>query len=128
MGTALRRRLEKDNVLFPLSVMPWRYHDGNWATFMPKNMTLQEFQDTPIQIMNWFYSRLSFVRLFLRAVALPAYVLLRRWKEWRVGWHRDVVKAAGSILVRKWRGKKDSEKLTVALQEYWDRKSGEESW
>jgi len=105
MGTDLRRRLEKDGVLFPLSIVPWRNHDGNWATFMPQNMTLKEFQEIPIRIMKWFYSPFSFARICLRAIVFPIDYILRGWRAWKAGWTRDVVKWGGSLLLKKW-GKK----------------------
>jgi radical SAM superfamily enzyme YgiQ (UPF0313 family) len=120
IGTELRRRLEKDEVLFPLPIVPWRYHDGNWAAFMPKNMTLQDFQETPIRIMNWFYSPFSFIRVCLRTVVFPIDYLFRGWRRWKAGWRRDIVKTAGAHLVKEWREKQDPKILTGVLQEYWD--------
>jgi radical SAM superfamily enzyme YgiQ (UPF0313 family) len=122
VGTDLRRRLEKDEVLFPLSVRPWRYHDGNWACFMPKNMTLEEFQEIPMQIMNWFYSPFSFVRVCLRTIVFPADYLIRGWRRWKAGWRRDVVRYGGSHLLREWRERQDPKILTGVLQDYWDKR------
>lgn len=122
IGTDLRRRLEKDEVLFPLSVLPWRYHDGNWASFMPRNMTLEEFQEIPMQIMRWFYSPFSFVRVCLRTVVFPIDYLVRGWNRWKTGWQRDIVKYTGSNLVREWRTRQNPETLNKVLRDYWDNK------
>lgn len=122
IGTDLRRRLEKDKVIFPLSVVPWRYHDGNWASFMPKNMTLREFQEIPMQIMNWFYSPFSFVRVCLRTIVFPLDYLIRGWSRWKIGWHRDVVKWGGSLMVRRWQRKQDSVDIMSKMQDYCSQK------
>ncbi len=123
IGTDLRRRLAKEGVLFPLELLPWRYYDGNWACFMPKNMTLQEFQQIPIQLMSWFYYPLSFAKICLKTLVFPVDYLVRGWHEWKRGWYRDVVIYAGSRLMQKWRERHNPQNLTVKMQNYWDAKS-----
>lgn len=123
VGTELRRRLENEKMLFPLDLLSWQYYDGNWAGFMPKNMSLQELQQIPMQIMNWFYSPFSFVKICLKTIIFPADYLLRGWQKWKSGWYRDVVIYAGSRLVKKWKERHNPKNLTASLQEYWDKKS-----
>ncbi len=122
VGTDLRRRLKEEGILFPLNLLPWRYHDGNWAGFMPQNMSLQEFQQIPMQIMNWFYSPFSFVKICLKTIIFPVDYFLRGWQKWKRGWYRDVVIYAGSRLVKKWKERHDPKNLTATLQDYWDKK------
>lgn len=121
VGTDLRRRLEKDGALLPLGKLPYKYHDGNWAAIKPKDMTLKEFQDTPIQIMHWFYG-FSFARVCLRTIVFPVDYLVRGWQGWKIGWRRDVVKWFGSRLIKKWRERHNSEKIIEELQDYCNQK------
>jgi len=116
-GTDLRRRLEADGSLFPLELVPWRFYDGNWACFAPKNMSLREFQQIPMKLMNWFYSPFSFVGVFLRLIAFP-FLIIRGWRFWKSGWQRDVVKSYGSRLVRKWKTRHNPEKVLQALEKH----------
>lgn len=122
VGTKLRRRLEKDKVLFPPKVMPWRYYDGNYVCFMPKNMSLKEFQETPTKIMDWFYSPLTFLKVSLKTLLFPFDYILRGWHAWKRDWHKDVVRYLGSRLMKRWREKHSSQKLTAQLEKYWENK------
>jgi len=115
-GTDLRKRLKKTGSLFPLSIVPWKYYDGNWIAFKPENMTVEEFQDIPLKIMKWFYSPFSFFRVCLRAVVFPIDYLVRGWKAWRDGWNRDAMKAYGSRLIRRWQGHKESKEFLENLK------------
>lgn len=117
IGTDLRRRLEADGLLFPFALVPWRFYDGNWACFAPKNMSLREFQEIPMKLMNWFYSPFSFVGVCLRIIAFP-FLIIRGWRSWKSGWTGDVVKSYGSRLVRNWKGRHNPEEVLRALERY----------
>jgi radical SAM superfamily enzyme YgiQ (UPF0313 family) len=59
-GTELRKRLERDNRIYPRQDLGWEYYDGNFLTFEPDNpMTPEEMQDSPMKIMGRIY-RLKF--------------------------------------------------------------------
>lgn len=122
-GSDLQRRLKQEGVLFPLKLLSWSLCDGNWASFMPKNMTLEQFQQIPMQIMNWFYSPASFVRICLKTIAFPVDLVLRGWHRWKRGWWKDVVVWGGSLLMRRWHKENDPEALTRKLQEFWRNKN-----
>lgn len=117
IGTDLRRRLEADGSLFPFELVPWRFYDGNWACFAPKNISLREFQEIPMKLMNWFYSPFSFVGVCLRIIAFPL-LIIHGWRSWKSGWTGDVVKSYGSRLVRKWKGRHSPEEVLQTLEEY----------
>ena len=100
VGTNLRARLIDGKRIFPLDVVPWSRYDGNYACFIPKDMTLTELQETPIRIMRWFYSRLSLFRIPLKVLAV--HYLVRGWRHWRYGWLREITRYGGYRLLRRW--------------------------
>ena len=102
VGTALRRRLEKEGKLFPLEVVPWSKYDGNYVYFKPDNMTLREFQEISMRLMRWFYNPWSFFRIAIRTISFPIDYLFRGWKEWYRDWSGDVIKYGGHLLIQRW--------------------------
>lgn len=107
VGTELRARLLKEGRLFPRSLVPWSMYDGNYACFLPRNIGLKEFQDTPIKLMNWFYSRWSIFRIPIRTVLFPVHYVVAGWHHWHYGWLNDIVKYGGHRIVVKWRRRHD---------------------
>ena len=117
VGSGLRDRLEAEKRILPLELAPWSKYDGNWACSIPDaNMTLRQFQETPMRIMKWFYNPFSFFRIGLRILAFPADCLVRGWNEWRRGWLRDLVKSGGHILVKKWQNMREQEAFLERLE------------
>jgi radical SAM superfamily enzyme YgiQ (UPF0313 family) len=122
VGTDLRARLEKQGRIFPLELVPWSKYDGNYVCFMPDDMTLAEFQETPLRIMKWFYSPFSFLKIPLRTIAFPLDFLIRGWHRWRRGWWRDIVNYAGHLLIRRWYRKQRVDTFVTTLQQYQNRR------
>jgi hypothetical protein len=122
VGTDLRRRLEDDGQVFPLEVLPWRYYDGNWACHMPKNMSLQELQETPIEIMDWFYGQFTPLRILVGMLRWPINALAYGWNDAMRRLHKEFVGFAASHMMQKWHRQTDSERreLTAILQSYWN--------
>lgn len=102
VGTELRERLEREGRIFPLSVASWSRYDGSFACFQPDNMTIAELQETPIQLMKWFYSSWSFLRIPYRTLIFPLHYLVAGWHHWYDGWYRDIVKYGGHRLILRW--------------------------
>lgn len=118
VGTELRERLLRDNRIFPLELVPWRKYDGSYACFLPDNMSLAELQDTPIKIMNWFYSRWSLWRIPYRTLIFPIHCLLAGWRHWYDGWIRDVIKYGGRRILVKWMKRHNGADFVPRLEEY----------
>ena len=116
VGTDLRARLVKEGRIFPLSLVPWRYYDGNHACFLPNNMSLAEFQDIPIKLMRWFYGSGSFLRIPL--LWLSFHRLLKGKGHWRYGWLREAVRYYGHRLVVKWQKRHAAGEFLSRLEEY----------
>lgn len=102
IGSELRTRLEKDNRLFPLEVLPWERYDGNYACFKPKDMSLRELQEVPIKLMKGFYDPMSFVRIALKTLAFPIDYLIRGWDIWYRSWRNDLRKYGGHLVIKQW--------------------------
>lgn len=102
IGSELRTRLEKDNRLFPLEVLPWDRYDGNYACFKPKDMSLRELQEVPIKLMKGFYDPMSFVRIALKTLAFPIDYLIRGWDIWYRSWRNDLRKYGGHLVIKRW--------------------------
>ncbi len=118
VGTKLRERLEREGRIFPLSIVPWSKYDGNYSCFIPENMSIKEFQETPIKLMRWFYSPFSFFKVSYRTIILPAYYFVTGWRYWYRGWRRDVVRSGGYLLVRQWQKKQKAEIFLSRLENY----------
>jgi radical SAM superfamily enzyme YgiQ (UPF0313 family) len=118
VGTDLRARLKKEGKIFPLNLVPWSKYDGNYACFIPENMSLVEFQETPIKLMKWFYSSLSFLRIPLRTIVFPIHFLLKGWYHWYHSWSREVVRYGGHRLARRWQKKQNVEAFVTKLENY----------
>ena len=101
IGTALRERLERQGGILPLDIVGWDRYDGNFACFRPDDMSIQELQESPSEVMRWFYSWTSWIKLPLRTIAMPLDYLVRGWQDWHRSWWNDVIKCgAGRVLKR----------------------------
>ncbi|OGF23866.1 hypothetical protein A3H66_02445 [Candidatus Falkowbacteria bacterium RIFCSPLOWO2_02_FULL_45_21] len=118
VGTGLRARLEKDGRVFPLDLVPWRMYDGSYACFWPNNMTLEELQNTPIQLMGWFYSWWNFWKVIYRTLIFPIHYLIAGWRDWHDSWLRDTIRYGGHRLVRQWQKKQNSARFMARLKSY----------
>jgi len=116
VGTDLRKRLEGEGRIFPLALVPWSMYDGNYACFWPENMSLKEFQETPIKLMRWFYSSFSFLKILLRWLSFHR--LLKGRRHWRYGWLREAMRYYGHRVVSKWQKRQDSKLFLSKLENY----------
>jgi len=117
VGTELRSRLEKQGRIFSREIVPWRYYDGSYVCFRPVGMTLREFQDTPMELMKWFYGPMSFIGVALKTLAFPFDYLMRGWDRWHHHWYRDVVKYGGHLLIGRWKKRQRGNNFLKKLQE-----------
>jgi len=115
--TGLRTRLEKEGRVLPLNVAPWNYYDGTLAIILPDNMSFEEFQDTPMTIMKWFYSR-NYFRIFWRLQATVLESFAGRWETIRRSWRREAIRHFGATIVRRWQQRKEKESLIQRVKAY----------
>lgn len=63
-GTELRKRLEEQNRLYPLSQIGWEYYDGQFPLFEPDdNVSPEELQKAMLTLMKKYYSFNNFLRI-----------------------------------------------------------------
>jgi radical SAM superfamily enzyme YgiQ (UPF0313 family) len=122
VGADLRTRLSEEGKLFPLDVLPWEWYDGNYACFIPDNMTLAELQKIPIGLMGRFYNGINLLKISLRTAVFPFDYLIRGWRRWYRDWLRDIMRYGGHRLLKRWRKREDQDKFLEKLQEYIERK------
>jgi radical SAM superfamily enzyme YgiQ (UPF0313 family) len=103
VGTDLRKRLMEEGRILPPDIVPWSKYDGNYACFIPDNMTLEELQETPIKIMGWFYNGINSLKILLRTAIFPFDYLIRGWHCWHHDWLSNIIKYGGHRLLKRWR-------------------------
>lgn len=107
-GTRLRRRLERENRIYPNQDVGWEYYDGNFPLFEPDEpMSAEEMQSSIKKIMGKFY---QFKYIFLVPVSifsLPAIVLFLHdirlgWRRWYRPWRNRLIRFGGWVTMRRW--------------------------
>jgi len=116
IGSELRTRLEKDNRLFPLDVLPWEKYDGNYACFQPRDMNLHELQEIPTKLMRGFYDPMSFFRIALKTLAFPIDYLVRGWDDWYRSWRNELRKYGGYLIIKRLRKHYNQDDLIKKLE------------
>ncbi len=107
-GTALRRRLQEQNRVYPIQEVGWEYYDGNFPLFEPDDsIDPEQLQRAGKRIMSRVY---QFHYLFLvvasilsfPALALSLHRLNFAWRQWNRRWRSRVIRFGGWITIRKW--------------------------
>lgn len=107
-GTALRRRLEEQNRIYPKQDVGWEYYDGNFPLFEPDApLTAEEVQRAAKRIMGRVY-RFRYMFLVVASIlSFPTLVfslgnLRRGWQKWYRRWASRVIRFGGWITIRRW--------------------------
>jgi radical SAM superfamily enzyme YgiQ (UPF0313 family) len=107
-GTELRRRLERQNRIYPTEDVGWEYYDGNFPLFEPDEPgSAEQMQRSIRQIMGRFY---QFKYMFLITASIfsfPGLVLFLHnfklgWSRWYRPWRNRLIRFGGWITIRKW--------------------------
>lgn len=120
-GTELRRRLISEKRVYPLRYFGWEYYDGTFPLFEPDPpFTPQNLQESTLEIMRWFYSRDSYLRLGINSFTLLPFVFQngfkRGLKEWRRHLRNYWFRAIGSSLIEKWTRQLQKNKFLKRLE------------
>lgn len=118
VGSDLRTRLMEENRIFPLDIVPFKKYDGNYVCFIPDNMSVSEFQEAPIELMKWFYSPFSFLRIPFRTIAFPVHYFIKGWRHWHYSWLRDIVRYGGHRLLNRWQKRQKNDLFLQKLEEF----------
>jgi radical SAM superfamily enzyme YgiQ (UPF0313 family) len=107
-GTDLRRRLERQNRIYPLENVGWEYYDGNFPLFEPdKPLTAQELQDAGKRIMSRVYRFRCILFVAANILSFPAIILSFNdlklgWRRWYRSWRNSLIRFGGWLTMRKW--------------------------
>jgi radical SAM superfamily enzyme YgiQ (UPF0313 family) len=121
-GTELRRRLARQNRIYPVTDVGWEYYDGNFPLFEPDEpMTAEEMQDSSRNIMGKFYQFNYMFMLGLHIFSLPALVFFLHniksgWKKWYRPWRNYLIRFGGWITMREWASEFKKGKFLQKLQ------------
>jgi radical SAM superfamily enzyme YgiQ (UPF0313 family) len=107
-GTELRRRLERQNRIYPLEEVGWEYYDGSFPLFEPDPpLAAEDLQRAGRRIMSRFY-RFRYVLLVGASIlSFPTLIfslhrLRAGWSKWYRRWQTRLVRLGGWITIRKW--------------------------
>ncbi len=107
-GTELRRRLQAQHRIYPLSDIGWEYYDGSFPTFQPDApFTPEEFQLAARKIMGKFY---RFQYMFMLGVTLASFPgmifflhnIKAGWRKWYRPWRNNLLRFGGWVIMKRW--------------------------
>jgi radical SAM superfamily enzyme YgiQ (UPF0313 family) len=107
-GTALRRRLEKQERVYPLCDVGWEYYDGSFPLFEPDRlMSAEEMQQAAKRIMKHVYRFRYMFLVALKIFSFPSVILFLNnikwgWRRWYRSWRSYLLRFGGWITIRKW--------------------------
>ncbi len=121
-GTELRKRLEKQNRVYPVKDIGWEYYDGNFPLFEPDEpLTAETMQDASRKVMGKFYQFKYIFKIGLNIFLFPSLVFFLHnirsgWKRWYRPWRNDLVRFGGWVILRKWFSEFRKSKFRQKLQ------------
>lgn len=114
-GTDLRRRLEDEGRILPLS---WQYYDGQFPLYLPDNCSPEELQAGMKEIMGKFYGFRNILRVLWNwvfhfpRIVFPAALTIatfqvteikKAYLGWRKNYHRNAwVRSGGWLVAKGW--------------------------
>ncbi|MBF0252808.1 MAG: B12-binding domain-containing radical SAM protein [Candidatus Omnitrophica bacterium] len=107
-GTDLRERLKKENRIYSVKDVGWKYYDGNFPIFQPDEpMTPQEMQRSSMEIMGGMFRIKSLFMVGVNVLIFPRIILSSRnikngWRRWYRSWRQSLIRFGGWILLKKW--------------------------
>ncbi len=121
-GTELRRRLQKQNRIYPIHDVGWEYYDGNFPLFEPDEpMSAEQMQASIKKIMGKFYQFKYMFMIGLNIFSFPTLVFFLHnirlgWKRWHRPWRNYLFRFGGWITIRKWASEFKKDKFSQKLQ------------
>ena len=121
-GTELRKRLEKQNRIYPLENIGWQYYDGNFPLFEPDQpMTAEQMQTSTQKIMGKFYKFRYMFMVGLHIFLFPSLIfffhnLKSGWRKWYHSWRISIIRFGGWIIMREWTSAFKKNQFLLKLQ------------
>ena len=107
-GTELRKRLEEEKRVYPLSDIGWEYYDGNFPIFKPDEpMTAEEAQASARKIMGKTYRFRNMFMVGVNIIVFPYLIFFLHdiktgWRRWFRSWRNYIVRFGGWMTMKKW--------------------------
>ncbi|MBF0384722.1 MAG: B12-binding domain-containing radical SAM protein [Candidatus Omnitrophica bacterium] len=137
-GTEFRKRLEKENRVYPRSEIGWEYYDGNFPLFEPDPpLTAQDLHIAVHKLMGRFYQLKYVFLLGWHVFVFPSlvfflYNIKMGWKKWYRPWRNALTRFGGWTILKGWKKefkKSDfSEKLSQAQKLVKSRDTGKDHY
>jgi len=121
-GTELRRRLEKQNRIYPTQDVGWEYYDGNFPLFeRDEPMSAEQMQTSIKKIMGKFYQFKYMFMIGLNVFSFSALAFFFHnirlgWKIWYRSWRNSLLRFGGWITMRKWTSEFKKDAFSTKLQ------------
>jgi radical SAM superfamily enzyme YgiQ (UPF0313 family) len=121
-GTELRRRLARQNRIYPIQDVGWEYYDGNFPLFEPDApLTAEEMQLSIRKLMGRFYQFKHFFMIGLNIFSFPALIFFVHniklgWRKWYRSWRNDLVRFGGWMIIKGWATQFKKDKFPQKLQ------------
>lgn len=121
-GTELTRRLREQGRIYPTEYVGLEYYDACFPLFRPDEpLTPEDMQRSIRKIMGLFYRPRHMFSVGLDILSFPAIVfqlhqIRAGWGRWYRRWIRNVYRAGGWLLLRRWTAafKKDAFKAKLS--------------
>ena len=107
-GTELRKRLEKDNRIYPKEDIGWEYYDGNFPVFEPDaQVSAENLQRSIHTIMSKFYEFRYMFMVAVQALSFTSmvfffYNIKAGWRRWYRPWRNNLARFGGWIIMKSW--------------------------
>jgi len=107
-GTELTQRLRAANRIYSTQDIGLEYYDGNFPVIEPDEpLTAEGMQASIRKIMGRFYRRNRMFSLGLHILSFPVigfyfHKIKSGWRRWYRRWRRNVYRAGGWIILRRW--------------------------
>jgi len=107
-GTELRKRLEKQGRIYPLSDVGWEYYDGNFPLFEPdESLEPERLHSAAKKIMGRFYQFKYMFLVALNIFSFPGLIFFLHdirsgWEGWYRSWRNYLIRFGGWLTMRKW--------------------------
>ena len=121
-GTELRRRLIKQNRVYPIQDVGWEYYDGNFPLFEPDQpMNAEEMQDSIRKIMGKFYHFKYMFMLGVHIISFPRIVFFLHnirlgWRKWYRPWRNASMRFGGWMIIKRWNSQFKKDPFLERLQ------------
>lgn len=110
-GTELRKRLQKDNRIYPKEIVGWEFYDGNFPLFEPDQaISNDELHRAIKSIMSSYYRFNYMFAVALQILSFPTILFYLHnirpgWNRWYRAWRNSLIRFSGWQIMHDWNKK-----------------------